>query len=64
MAIKSAPYYWVECDGCGARHEDGEYSAWGDPGSAVDYAIGSDWTEKDGVHHCPACPSLHEEEYE
>ena len=58
MTIKSAPYYWVECDGddCGAKStEGGDFAAWGDRQSAVDEATGQDWTEWDGKFYCPAC---------
>lgn len=29
MSLKSAPYYWVECDGCGLSAEEGtDHAAW------------------------------------
>ena len=56
--LKSDPYYWVECDNCGERCEYGDFAAWSDFGMAIDGAINSDWTEKDGKHHCPSCPPL------
>jgi hypothetical protein len=26
--LRSAPYYWAECDACGANLQAGEFSAW------------------------------------
>ncbi len=44
MTLKSKPYYWLECDGCGAvSTEGGDFTAWGDSGVAEDEADGSDW---------------------
>lgn len=58
MTIKSAPYYWVECDGCGDRCEYGDFSAMGDPGQAVDGATESEWSVQGERHHCPSCPHV------
>ena len=56
MSIKSAPYYWVECDGCGAKStEGGDFSAWADAATAEEDAHGSDWTEDNGKHYCDGC---------
>ncbi len=62
MSLKSAPYYWIECDGCGAKStEDGEFSAWGDQGSAYDDAHNNaEWITIDaGVEmagdYCQSC---------
>ena len=58
MSLKSAPYYWIECDhpGCGARStEGGDYAAWADHGAAYDEATSRDW-------YCPSGgPDLCEE---
>ena len=43
MAIKSAPFYWVECDGCGTRHKYDDHIAWVTKDQAVDIAHESDW---------------------
>lgn len=59
MAIKSAPYYWLECDGCGEHAEYGDYTAMSDEVGAVDAAYA--WTQKDGKHHCESCPSLEDD---
>jgi hypothetical protein len=56
--IKSAPYYWVECDKCGARCEYGDFSAMSDAGAAVDDAVSDDWTARGEQHHCPSCPAI------
>jgi hypothetical protein len=35
MSLVSAPYWWYECDRCGASAQDGsDYSAWKDKGTA------------------------------
>ena len=60
MSVKSAPYYWIVCDGCGQRlpHCGGEYTALDSRDDAIEEAYASDWTT-DGVrHHCPNCPTL------
>lgn len=57
--IKSAPYYWIECDNCGSGCESSECSAFADSVDAVDTVMDEDWT-CDGVrHHCAKCPTLH-----
>ena len=38
MALKSAPYYWLECDGCGELAEYDEFSAFKDVSTAIDRA--------------------------
>lgn len=60
MTIKSAPYYWVECDECNTRHEPGggEYSALAKAADAIDEAETDDWTTDGERHHCPTCPGL------
>lgn len=58
MAIKSAPYYWVVCDKCGARDEYGDYSALSDPGDAETQSLEGDWTKQGERHHCPECPVI------
>lgn len=57
MALKSAPYYWVECDRCGQRcpPEDFEVQAWGNPESAVWCAIESGWWMDGDRLLCPDC---------
>jgi len=54
MTIKSAPYYFVVCDGCGKNAQEGqEFTAWSNKGSAVDGATDADWlTTEDGRHWC------------
>ena len=64
MPIKSEPYYFAVCDNCGDRADYGDFSAWKDHGAAADKALASDWTEKDGVFHCPGCPSLADDDEE
>lgn len=58
MAIKSEPYYWVVCDGCGERADYGDWTAWADENTAVEMAESSDWgwlTAEDGRHLCMDC---------
>ena len=46
MSIKEVTYYQIECDepNCERCTGDGEFSAWGDAGAALD-----DWRDGDGV---------------
>lgn len=69
MSVKSAPYYWVECDGCGAiSTESSEHSAWVEAAYAIDHAMDVEWAEYtaptsprpgvragDDIHLCPKC---------
>jgi len=56
MSVKSAPFYWLECDGCGDKSTlDGEYAAWGDVSGAEDDARGIDWLILDDRHFCSDC---------
>lgn len=56
MTIRSAPYYWVKCDGCGVSStEGGEYSAWNGESVALDDALNSDWTAYGDLHFCYDC---------
>lgn len=56
MSLKSAPYYWVECDfpGCGERPDYGDYAAWADSEFARDNL--DDWlldVDGTGQDYCP-----------
>jgi hypothetical protein len=56
MSLKSKPYFWLECDTCGAKStEDGDYSAWEDHGAAADEAYDRDWLSLDGKDYCDLC---------
>lgn len=56
MSLKSAPFYWVICDGCGAKStEGGEYAAWESAGTAEQDALDSEWSEHKGKHYCDGC---------
>ena len=57
MALKSAPYYWVECDRCGQRcpPKDSEFTAWSDRESALCCAFESGWGTEGDLHLCPDC---------
>lgn len=55
MAIKSAPYFWVQCDVCKA-HSGGEtQAAWVDAEQALIVADLDDWHIEDGRHLCEVC---------
>ena len=58
MSLKSAPYYWVECDNCGTRCDYGEFAAVYEAIEAEDLARDRDWSCEHGKHHCPHCPPL------
>jgi hypothetical protein len=58
MSVNSAPYYWLGCDGCDARWEDGEFSAFQSPAQAIEWALSTEWTTDGEKHHCSDCPPL------
>ncbi len=58
MGIKSAPYYWVECDGCGESSQlDSDYSAFGSKDEAIEQATDyAEWLDTtDGKYWCQSC---------
>jgi hypothetical protein len=56
VSIQSAPYYWVECDLCGANSMDGtEYTAWQFADQAQESAWDADWSIEGGNHVCLTC---------
>lgn len=57
MTTKSAPYYWLECDDCGARStEDSDYAAWGTHGDGGEDAVSGEWAlDIDGKDYCDQC---------
>ena len=61
MSVKSEPYFWVECDGdnCDAKAPDGdsdEYSAFGKPQTAIEYAEQCGWViTAAGESFCEDC---------
>ena len=57
MTLKSAPYYWVECDVCGvSANAETDYAAWADKGTAYDEAVNADWvTDLDDKDYCWTC---------
>jgi hypothetical protein len=58
MTIRSAPYYWLECNGCGVRADYGDFSAMDGEGEAIDLALDGEWTKQRERHHCPSCPRI------
>jgi hypothetical protein len=59
MSLKSAPYWWVDCDNCGERCDYGDFAAWAEVDHAIDGAIESEWTtDGSGKYHCTACPQI------
>ena len=58
MSLKSAPYWWVVCDGegCGRSAQDSsDYTAMGDQGSAIDNALEADYAVVGDKHYCDDC---------
>ena len=56
MAVKEAPYYWLECDRCGVESTDGgDYAAWADLEGAMEDALGCEWLIRNGKHYCDDC---------
>ena len=57
MTLKSAPYYWVECDVCEvSANAETDYAAWAEPGTAYDSATDGDWAVGiDGKDYCWKC---------
>lgn len=56
MSVKSAPFYWLICDGCGEKStEGGDYDSWSDENGAIEDALNSDWVAQDGEHFCFDC---------
>jgi len=58
MSLKSAPFYWLDCDAedCEARcpRDDDETSAWSSADSAFESAMASEWERGAGdKHYCP-----------
>ncbi|UOK18371.1 hypothetical protein SEA_BRUHMOMENT_55 [Arthrobacter phage BruhMoment] len=69
MSVRSAPYYWIECDhdGCTAKSTTGgDHSAWSETWMALEEADGSDWyaPSADGKHYCWDHHPRNEEESE
>lgn len=64
MPLESAPYWFARCDRCQKRAQYGDISAFEEPDHATEMATASEWTEKDGVWHCPDCPPLDVDEDE
>lgn len=59
MAVKSAPYYWLVCDGCGKRVEyDGEYCALDNVSDAIRFSLEMEWSTDGTKSHCSDCPAL------
>lgn len=62
MALRSADFYWLECDECGVKStENSDVAAWGEIEHAVDEARDSEWciiehfvVEK-SKHYCSDC---------
>jgi hypothetical protein len=58
MTVKSAPYYWLVCDGCDRRSPDdwSEVAAWESAGSARERAAFDDgWTRIGDEDFCGEC---------
>jgi hypothetical protein len=56
VSYRSAPFWWLVCDLCGANSTEGsEHVAWQDQGQAVEDAESSYWWVEDGNHLCEDC---------
>ena len=61
MPVRSAPHYWIECDGtgCGDRvpaHMWGAIGVWPSSADAFTDAYAHDWEDTaDGLWLCPTC---------
>jgi len=57
MALKSAPFYSLACDGCNYEYESGDLIAWAVEGEVLDLAGCDDWLidSPDDKHYCPNC---------
>jgi hypothetical protein len=61
MSLKSAPYYWVECDRCGIKASEGcDIEAWRQDWAAYDDASNADFKEvqqgsEATLHFCIDC---------
>lgn len=62
MALKSADFYWIECDACGVKStENSDHIAWSTVEHAVDEVKDSEWCIIDGFvpehakHFCSEC---------
>lgn len=58
MAIRSAPYYWIECDSCEARIPNtwSDTTAWSLREDAEYYAHDAEWEHTDnGLWLCRDC---------
>lgn len=60
MSLKSAPYYWLECDDCGALSTDsGAFKAWEVETEARDEAYDLDWYTSNEHDWCAGCKVNH-----
>jgi hypothetical protein len=56
MTFKSAPYFWLVCDGCErSSTEGGDISAWVDEAQAIVDAECDAWFVEPGRHLCWEC---------
>ena len=66
MSLRSAPYWWYECDRCGVSAQDGsDYSAWQEKAAAVlEPEDAGWWIDDDGHALCDECQPPDRDEYE
>lgn len=53
MSIREVTYYTLDCDCCGSTADFGDYSAWSDPDSCIEYADG--FAKVGDDYLCSAC---------
>jgi hypothetical protein len=66
VSVKEITYYQAVCDRCGKVDDEGEYSAYSDPGYAIEVAQDGDWhtfdeEEGDQGLYCGGCVQWDEE---
>lgn len=64
MAVASAPFYWLLCDGCGVSSTEGnEHVAWISEDQAAMQAEESGWhIGSVESHHCWKCTKIDEDD--
>ncbi len=58
MPIKSEPYWFAVCDGCGERADYDEFTAWQTRDLAETSTEEIGWTSDGDKWRCPGCPPL------
>lgn len=54
-------FYGLKCNRCQCEFEDGDQSHFSDEETVIEYALESDWIEKNGKHYCSDCYDIDED---